>query len=179
MYPVGNKDSVQPGNRYTFSCPVTGRDTLYLLCATKRNRHYKGQDFHDHDCRCAMNANRCPIIHMLQMEWREGKPLFMDDDAAVLHRLPKQVAERIERVQVLPYHGAGLTLTPEQKEQLFGNRLAEVPARAVEALPNASAPPVRKRIAQTVREAKNDLAAGLGGAVTDMSSLINASMENK
>lgn len=175
MYPVGFEDSAQPGNGYQFHCPVVDRDARFLVCAFMRRKHMRGESFEAHDCKCAMVGNKCPAVHMLKLEWTSGDRRFFDKEPT-MHRLPKDILERIEKVRLLPSQAAGLSLTVEQRERLFDGNLAVVSAASSSAAEPSATPTKRTRKAKAA--AATDLTSGLGEMDTDMASLVNQAMEN-
>ena len=119
MAHFGFQDSNQPDNQYQLHCPVVDRDAVLIECWNKREHHMRGEFFPAVDCRCAMRGSKCPAMVMLALEWATAERKFFDPSPR-LHRLTKEVTERIEKVQLIPYHAEGMTLTDAQSKQLFG-----------------------------------------------------------
>lgn len=176
---VGFKDSVEQGNHYTFECPVVQRDARFLVCAFKRNKHMRGEDFQDQDCRCAMRGNKCPAVHMVHKEWREEHRSFFDAEPT-RHRLPTDILERIQPVRLLPMHARGLNISAEQQKVLFGGEIA-IPAQT-ESQPsvrNGSEPTrVRKpRASAASSRIEDGMLAAIGSTKPDMAEVINQAIE--
>jgi hypothetical protein len=165
---VGYQDSAVAGNGYSFTCPTTGRDARFLVCAFKRTKHWKGQRSADTDCHTAMCGGKCPVVHMLHLEWKQGRRMFYDAEPRT-HILPKEIIDRVASIILSPYHTQGMTLTNEQRERLFGNEKMVIPA--------ASTAPAKERQPRKQKtEEKIDLTSELGKVDVDMSSLINKSI---
>lgn len=95
------------GNNYRLNCPVTGRDNqLLVVCGNRIAKQWRGEQIPDRDCSCAMNAGKCPARVMQQMERTRGRMLFVERAMGPAHRLHKAIADRIEKIIILPSHAA-------------------------------------------------------------------------
>lgn len=179
---MSEMDSNVQGNQFTFHCPVVDRDARYIVCAFKLKKHRRGEDFQDHDCRTCLRGGKCPAEKMLQMEWRQQKRMFMANDVN-LRKIPDDIKEWIDRIILLPSHAAGLTLTPEQQDRLFG-RQVNIPAYtavikndvtvSVEAVPMKSPRAEPKKS----RARGNDMLEGISEASATMSDLMNEALDH-
>lgn len=181
--------SVRADNRFRFHCPVVGRDEAYLACAWRRHRKWRGESVDCGGCAAAMNANKCPVVHMIEMECprhEPARPIFFDPKGDKLYGLPQAVAARIEKVLVLPFHCRGLDMTPELHERLTGTREpapSALPAASItqKALPPDGRQERRKTDRSTAADRKGepdrstgDLSDLLGEAQIDMAAALNA-----
>ena len=177
----GFKDSMVAGNGYMFHCPTVDRDALFTACAFKRHKHWRGDDFADQDCRCAMRGGKCPAVRMLQKEWREEQRFYHSAEPT-MHKLPRDIFDQIERIILFPFHARGLNLTPEQSAKLFGRTLDATNVAETPEQPADGGKPSRiKQPRATARKSRasteQDILAGAAAANTDMASLLNQSMQ--
>lgn len=115
--------SVRADNQFRFLCPVLGQEARYLACVLRKHRKWRGEPSGCGACSAAMDANKCPVIHMVAMESPrngEARAIFYDPKGEKLYQVPSKVAERIERVVILPYHCRPYEMTPEMHERLTG-----------------------------------------------------------
>lgn len=174
MSNYGFKDSSAAGNNYTFHCPVVGRDVRYIVCAFKKAKHWRGEKFADQDCHVLMNASKCPAIHMQKKEWATSERMFWSESTEP-KKLPIDIADRINRLLVIPGHLNGYNPTTEQRERLLEN--APLDASLISsktAQPTRS--PSKSRVAVTASESVSLLDAGLAQVHIDTSELLNQSL---
>lgn len=111
--------SMVAGNKYTFHCPVMGEDQLFLACAFRRYKHWRGEKLDKPGCGTCMNGGKCPIVPMVKMEWTSEKPLFMDTTERV-HRIPKAIEEHQAAVRIVPMQGLGTGVSNAELSRLCG-----------------------------------------------------------
>jgi hypothetical protein len=145
-----NKTSIVGSNRYTFHCPVVDRNERFLACAFRKHRKWRGESIDAEDCSVVMNASKCPAVHMLELEHREGRAMFFDSAADEVHKLPSAILDRIARILVLPFHGIGTKIDPETLSALVGRKV-ELPERQAAGS------------AETARKVPRSAARGAGG----------------
>ena len=172
--------SVRADNQFRFLCPVLGQEARYLTCVLRKYRKWRGEPTGCGACSAAMDANKCPVIHMIEMESPrngEARAIFYDAKGDKLYQVPPKVAERIERVIILPYHCRPYEMTPEMHERLTGT--TEPYRGAVQLVESSAAPEPSRRqsrrgsssatrgggnLDDLLDHATVDLAAGLNAA---------------
>jgi hypothetical protein len=170
----GVAGSAVSGNAYRFHCPTVERDARFIVCAFKKNRHWRGENFLDQDCRLAMRAGKCPVVEMMKAEYRAQDRLFFETESKSVHKLPTEIAEHMARIVVVPSHAAGLHLTPEQLEKHLGPNAKERVAGVVPfALPveDADATLIAEEPKHRRSPKKSEVLDHLAGG--DMASAIN------
>ena len=166
-------DCSKAGNSYTFHCPTVGRDTRAIVCAFKRNKHWRGENFADQDCRAAMNGGCCPIVMMLKHEWKEGEEVFVETESKKVHSVPAFVKENLNRLQMVPSQARGLNLTPEQFARFYGEN-----ARPYVAADDTHINAFEDTKIRKVRKKKTDMLDIIDESTSDMSSMLNTAMQN-
>lgn len=139
--------SMVAGNQYTFHCPVMGDDQLFLACAFRRYKHWRGEKLDRPGCATCMNAGKCPAVNMIKMEWKSDKPLFTDTTTRV-HRIPKEIEDHMAIVRIVPMQGLGTGISGAELSRLCGHE-AVLPREMTPEEVIASTPKVRgpRRIA--------------------------------
>lgn len=176
--------SVRADNRFRFHCPVVNRDETYLACVFRRHRKWRGERVDCGGCSAAMSANKCPAIHMIMMECPPNEPskaIFFDPKGEKLFGIPKAVAERIEKVVILPFHCRGLNVSPEMHELLTGTREqagtvlipAPVTAKSLPAAPRQERRKTAKSTEVSVDTGEDSLNDMLSYAEVDMAGALN------
>lgn len=183
--------SVRPDNRFRFHCSVIGRDERYLACVLRRHRKWRGEPIDCGGCAAAMDANKCPAVHMINLESNQpggARAIFFDAVGEKLYAVPKPVAQRIERVAILPFHARRYAMTPELYERLTGfageASGGSVGEGAALAQGNAIAPatPARGEVRRktgkgTGPSRERDLSGILENAEVDMAAAISAAAD--
>lgn len=170
--------SITAENRYRFKCPTTGREELYIRCATRRHIHWRGGKI-EGDCATCMRSSKCAALHMLNEEWRTNKAVFFDREAAT-HRLPSRILDRTKVIQVLRSHGSGTGIDPVALEALVrgdfdgsvGNRYVPAASMAELEVEKGSAEANRARASKTPAK----LGSILDEVDTDMAGQLNRSV---
>lgn len=122
--------SVRADNRFRLQCPVVGREERYLACVLRRHRKWRGEPIDCGGCAAAMDANKCPAVHMIHLECHHPsgpRAIFFDPKGDKLYAVPKPVAERIERVLIMPFHARRYTMAPKLYQRLTGQERPAIP----------------------------------------------------
>jgi hypothetical protein len=180
--------SIKPDNKFRFLCPVIGEEARYMACVFRKHRKWRGESVDCGACSAAMDANKCPAIHMIDMEvprHGETRSIFYDPKGEKLYKIPPKVAERIENLVVLPYHCRRYEMTPEMHERLtgttqFAKAMAQPmpsfkPTPATKATAKSATAQERPAGAKPTRVA-GDLTDILDSATTDMAGAINSAL---
>lgn len=175
----GFKDSMEPGNHYSFECPVVQRDARYIACVFQIRKHRRGEEFAAHDCRCAMRGNKCPAVHMQKKEWREETRHFYDADTT-RHRLPGDIIERIQNVCLLPMHARDLNVSEEQQKVLFGGAIkipAHTESSSSAAIGSEPTKHRKPRASAASSRVEDDMLVGIATTKHDAAEVINQAIE--
>lgn len=155
--------SDQSGNKYMFHCPTVGRDVLFVMCAFKKAKHWRGEPFAEQDCKTAMRGGKCPCVAMQTVEYNEGERMFYSAELK-LHKIPAAISDRLSRVRVSRHHANGAELTPEQIERLFGEE-------------NMKDPVITVGFEKPKRKKKKEMTDMLDDVNTDMGDMLTKSLE--
>lgn len=172
--------SVRPENRFRFNCPVVGREERYIACVLRKHRHWRGEAVDCGGCASAMNANKCPAIHMIAMEVprdADARSIFFDLKGEKVFGIPNAVAERIERVLVLPSHCRRHNVSAEMFERLTGRSADGVelaPLVQADSEPTKAAHRRVRREAGKATQPKDALGDILDNASVDIAAAITA-----
>jgi hypothetical protein len=172
--------SIRADNRFRFVCPVVGREERYIACGLRRHRHWRGESIDCGGCASAMRAGKCPAVYMLDMETPKNAPskaIFFDTKGEKVYGIPKVVAERIEKVLILPSQCRPYHMSPELFERLTGQVKGETTGEAFKVEEEASLGPVRREVRRESKKATKkpgDLSDALDSAKVDMAAAITA-----
>ena len=159
---------IEPGNKFTFTCPTVKRDTLFMACHFMKIKHWRGERIPCPDCATAMNGSKCPVVYML----REDADFF--DSEPRHHSIPTKILNKIANILLFPFHANGLALTPDQSQNLFSNE-------TIHSSGHTDIPGRKKRVKnlklsnETVDT--NDTLDGLSEISSDRSEQLNKALE--
>lgn len=170
--------SVRADNRFRLQCPVVQREERYMACVLRRHRFWRGESVEGEGCAAAMAANKCPVIHMIMMETPRNEPqktIFFDPKGEKVFGLPKAIAERIEKVVVLPTHCRRHNVSPEMFEILTGSAPGAAPTVLATApvAPEPTRRKVRREAAPAIKSA-GDMSDILDSGNVDIAAALNA-----
>lgn len=182
MVAYGFRDSATPENKFQFHCPTVDRDATFFVCAFKRQKHKRGENFTDQDCRTAMCGGKCPVDRMLRHEWATLKQQYFHSTPGI-RKLPENIVEELNRIMLFPFHGRGFALTDDQKMRLFGKVTADLPAEILIPAPISSAPkrstPKEPNREAHIKTANDSILDGIAGATLDATDAINQVMSGE
>lgn len=172
------KTSMTPGNKLKLRCPVLGTDQYFVACAFFHWKRMRGEATGRPDCDTIHNANKCAARHMLELEGKAGRPLFIVEDDKPRNP-PKAVMERLSQVAIIPYHGMGTGIDPETLSRICGQKIDKVPVTLVTPADARKPKDAIKRSKPTRRvqssvsdETGSDLEEALDVMVSDVADMI-------
>lgn len=121
---MSNYSERVPGNKYRINCPVTKReDQLYVVCAMRKERVWKGEAIAERDCVCAMKASKCPFLEMQKMDWKKPGSFVSKEDKT--SDIPEEVKERINKLWILKVWADEAGLTQAEFENMQTEAVVE------------------------------------------------------
>jgi hypothetical protein len=175
--------SIKPDNQFRFLCPVIGEEARYMACVFRKHRKWRGESVDCGACSAAMDANKCPAIHMIDMEvprHGETRSIFYDPKGDKVYKVPPKVMERIEKLVILLYHCRRYEMSAEMHERLTGSKefsklpLQVPPAGNGKVTKSKSAKTQERRESVKRTADAGDMSDILDNATVDMAKALNA-----